>query len=1339
MAKNTYYVTIHVKTNGKGLTELDTALRETLKLAKSVETAINKIGSKTPKGWNKFGKSVENVDKRINDFNNSISDTNDKIKKSEVTNYARQIDQVGDSANKSVKKNNKLSKSQQVLGDNTRKTVRQQEKLQKVMNKPQSYTPPSPLTNAYVKANTARSIGAMYDPFSGSYGFNHSSTFGGTGSLKFQRNMGKYLSQFREKMGNFMDVGMMGSMFLGGLGLKNYLVDVPAKAETNNYLLSLMGDGGATGNTLYNTLDRVTDKLPLSMQSIVQPLNAFKAATGASASEINSIIPEFANFGAVAQMLSGSTELAETAMIKLAHAYQGAYAGVDQFGITEEAVGRVLNEKYGGSVTTENMTVTQFMEAVNSIVGDASGAMGTFNGRVQMLQKSLSRAGKNLWSGGLGTMLGGGVSALTAFLDAGDGFIAKLALMSASVAEMFTGVLGGTGYFLQAAGNMGGALDLFKDARSVGFGNYFKLISGKLSEAEYGKLMAQGKIDDMGRIIAGTPLPANSTVARAEKERAIYSSAAMSGQVEGRASGAKQRMNSKYLQTIYGLDAMSDAYDVTSRGAVKTSKEFKEAAKKSNRDVIKSKRELREFTTGGFRTKLRIGAKSSFKGVGDALHGRGSYAGASKLTRAGGTLKQTLSGLTSFGSILSGIIPSIGIFSGALIAAAGLFAAFNFSLNNSKVTQEKWNNAGSKLNDAMLNIGALFGTITQALGLTESGGLDGVIEICNNILDAISAIADFVSNISKTISGHDASAEAKWKSKDLDYQAALEASGITDAQLNEAYSKGDKNFLAKYPEAVNAREQRDYWSANGWYNPDTGKFEQGYYQKTYGADVNRENYNDRIKEEMGAETKQQAKSWGETVRENSAKGSWWDTFLLSTGLPLLSEWWGNSGNSNENKTSSTESTNNLTSNNTTASNNLGIQKKIPTSDLIDSSQKISTNDIIDIASKISTNDIFDLESIKMGLGDAFTSLFSGDTWKGITDGLGSLWNQITGGGDNQASGLVKSTNPNVVNTPQPQQQQQTQPTQFAPNTQGMMSGITTALQNANPDTTSLANNISTSLSTNLQTSLTTSLPMSIQTALTTGITTSAESVGLQGQTIANNLKTGFDMGMADFSTGVDTQISNAATSVSNHGGEFNSAGQTLGTSAKDGFASGIGGFSDAASAEMDDALAAITSRQGEFYAAGYANGQAAAKGASDGADRHSPGLMARMFRDEISDSLNFITSRNRDFYYGGYDNARAMVVGSGAGNTGFDTSTQLPDNLSNLPTTNSNLSQFKNNNSDFSSSMGASDRPIIINNNIEKVDSKQRVKEVAEAVVQVFRFNNETAGRLASNPFPDGG
>ena len=134
MAKNSYTVTINVKTDSRGLTELDTKLKNIKTLAKEVEQAVNQIGNKSPKGLNSFGKSVEKVTKQINGYNKALDNTATVTKKSNLKNYTTQIDSMANSVTNTTKKTDNLTKSQQRLGDSTRKTITQQQKCEFFVN-----------------------------------------------------------------------------------------------------------------------------------------------------------------------------------------------------------------------------------------------------------------------------------------------------------------------------------------------------------------------------------------------------------------------------------------------------------------------------------------------------------------------------------------------------------------------------------------------------------------------------------------------------------------------------------------------------------------------------------------------------------------------------------------------------------------------------------------------------------------------------------------------------------------------------------------------------------------------------------------------------------------------------------------------------------------------------------------------------------------------------------------------------------------------------------------------------------------------------------------------------
>lgn len=286
-------------------------------------------------------------------------------------------------------------------------------------------------------------------------------TKGGYYSRSIKKS-GTTLSQVRESFGNTGQIfGDFATLF--GLGkLKEYMYDTPVKAETNKFIMGTMADQSANKDTLYNTIDKTTDQLPISMQEVVQPLYAFKSATGATASQINEIIPEFANFGAVVQNMTGSPELAATAMQKLSYGIQGSYAALDQFGITEESL------KATGKWSGEASDVKGFMDAVTAVVGDAKDSMNTFQGQVANVGKTFSRAGKQIWEGGLGDFMKSTVQSFMNFNNMLGGLPAKLLLIGGTILTVGSAIVGVTGYFRQMIGNLGQFKEAMAQMKNAG-------------------------------------------------------------------------------------------------------------------------------------------------------------------------------------------------------------------------------------------------------------------------------------------------------------------------------------------------------------------------------------------------------------------------------------------------------------------------------------------------------------------------------------------------------------------------------------------------------------------------------------------------------------------------------------------------------------------------------------------------------------------------------------------------------------------------------------------------------------------------------------------------------
>lgn len=178
--------------------------------------------------------------------------------------------------------------------------------------------------------------------------------------------------------------------FLGALGFlgiqdsKRTIFDTTTQNETNKILLEKMGGD-------YATFDKVTNETLTSIQELIPAMNAMSVSASLNADQVNATAGTMANFGAYVKTLTGSDALAQSSMYYLSRAYQGQYAGVDQYGITKE------NLKKTGKWSGEDDTYEHFMEAVSDIMGSQMDQlMGTTQGQMATLRKGFSLAGKQV-------------------------------------------------------------------------------------------------------------------------------------------------------------------------------------------------------------------------------------------------------------------------------------------------------------------------------------------------------------------------------------------------------------------------------------------------------------------------------------------------------------------------------------------------------------------------------------------------------------------------------------------------------------------------------------------------------------------------------------------------------------------------------------------------------------------------------------------------------------------------------------------------------------------------------------------------------------------------------
>ena len=172
----------------------------------------------------------------------------------------------------------------------------------------------------------------------------------------------------------------------------DYVYGTTAVAETNKVLMKSWADTKVSYKDLYDTVDDVTDHSLTSMQELVPAMNAFRASTGASATQLKDDVTEsMAQFGAYVKALTGSDQLAKTAMTDLSKGLvgKGSFNALDQYGVTRASL-----EARGW--TGENEDIKGYMEAVRDVAGQVEELMKTPEGASARLGKMWSRAGKKI-------------------------------------------------------------------------------------------------------------------------------------------------------------------------------------------------------------------------------------------------------------------------------------------------------------------------------------------------------------------------------------------------------------------------------------------------------------------------------------------------------------------------------------------------------------------------------------------------------------------------------------------------------------------------------------------------------------------------------------------------------------------------------------------------------------------------------------------------------------------------------------------------------------------------------------------------------------------------------
>lgn len=1144
---------------------------------------------------------------------------------------------------------------------------------------------------------------------------------------KSTQRAGAGFSQMGEKYGNFTDNLMSMGSIMGLSALKTTLIDTPARAETNKVLMRTMGDSNVSSDQLYSNLDQITNKLPISMQSVVQPLSAFKAATGASAQQMNDIMPDFVNFGAYVQNMTGSTELAETAMQKLSYGIQGSYAALDQFGITEESL------KATGKWKGNENDVKGFMAAVTQVVGDAGESMDTFAGQVANVQKQFSIAGKNIWDAGLGGILKDAASGFVNFNKECGGVPAELGLVAASLGYMGVTAIETSGYFLQTVGSLSQGIHSIQRMRENG--GIFKSLKEQLKGAVYGfsgsdKLYMEppdfntsgsgkrapgassknGKINtSLSHIEKNTSNTATNLQTLAANNALPWLSTEDAAKVENGGGkredfGRRERLNRKLTQ-------YSDAHN--KRNANTFLNQFSDLA-----EGIANPDWDRYLETGWLNTKGQPGTQGKYDKEGKKEVEKARNMGSRGRIRASfkqGGMKGGLSymgkaagnSFKALGGAITGVIGSFGTLGIAIAGVIAVIAGVSMWLGYASQHSQKVSDAMGHLKESLGKLGSTIGNrlgdLFQSLGWTDKGGMEGLYDVTADILNKVADAVDLLSQILGALPGGE------------------EGKRTTEIKrANEQFRNPKSNEQTK----EHAVQRLKYFKKGGEW------------------EANEIGLPNETNESVVARGYQAKTSWlGQAIKIAGGEGlankyAQMEAYGNAAGAPF---------DKNDNSTYGNKQ-NSMALGNVDQILTIGVNQL--NEDLKNAGKTVSDG----------------LKPIVDGVNQALGGLK--DALKPVTDALGklkSILEKIPGfQSDND-----KDHTPDTPKTNTPPQNNTT-PT---PPKGVVTSGGTTP--GANPNSTNpVADNQSIWQQIQQQTAANAQQNSSNISVFTRNGVANVPTT-IQGQTPAamaagNQLGAGAASGVGNGTAGMSgaagTQAGKVPGSISNHSGSTRSAGHQVGAAGTNGFSSGLSGFGSTISSIVGGAYQTMLGYVHKFEEAGAKIGAALSKGAGGGAGNHnfSPGHFEHLFMDILNYTQHYLLNNVKTFETHGAMLGKSFSVGASKGeNNDFYGMyyNAIKDTGAFLNTASTKYSGYSapfgsdftakintelNNNATIPSEVGNSNikssnegNNIVNNFNIEKVDSKERVKEIGETVVKMLSWNNETAGRIVPDPFPN--
>lgn len=344
-----------------------------------------------------------------------------------------------------------------------------------------------------------------------------------------------------------MNIGSVTDNMMQGLTGKSAMDNIlgtTSKAETNSVLLKNMLDTEKHYDAFYEKVDKTTDSSLTSMQELIPALKAFKSATGATDKEMTNITDEMANFGAAVLAQTGSTAQAEQSMMDLSKGVKGAFASLDQYGITQDALERT------GYWNGDEKDVEGFMKAVQKVTGSTEELMETNTGLDALIGKAFSRAGKKI-----------GNEFLPQIKDIKRGFIELDNSLGGNLTASILAVSGGVEVLNQGLWNVSTTVNGVRD-----LADGFKFLTDRIKGVTEAAETASDAVNTMSNVsdIGAGAANVGSTVGKGEKTveagmGAISAADMLKGNNKEyeidmfKNRGATQELSSDGISALFGL------------------------------------------------------------------------------------------------------------------------------------------------------------------------------------------------------------------------------------------------------------------------------------------------------------------------------------------------------------------------------------------------------------------------------------------------------------------------------------------------------------------------------------------------------------------------------------------------------------------------------------------------------------------------------------------------------------------------------------------------------------------------------------------------------------------